>query len=127
MATIYSAPEEVGPAPSWQDYDDALPIGERIALEQADEAAYVQRIVELAKQNGDHPLLGVIYRVPKADGYAQYVVWNTKPLELIHLDIGDAWHMSDAEARGTRLSDIQKQVDWEKRWAELVSTKKEGN
>jgi hypothetical protein len=93
--------------------------------EQAREEAYIADIVALAKKNGSNPLLGEIYRVPRADGYAQYIVWRTSPLALVWLEIGDAWQMSEAEARGTRLADIKKQVDWERNWRMLTTKNKE--
>ena len=116
MAQIYKAPEEWVPDYTTRD----------CKAERDREHAYIERIATLAKQNGTHPLLGEIYRVPMADGYAQYIVWQTKPLHLVWLEFGDAWQMSDAEARGTRLADIQNQVDFEAKWKKLVAKQKSG-
>lgn len=108
-ATIYSAPTSVGPPPAvtirdWDEYE-----------KQA--AEWVESIAVLARRNGRSKYLGRIYRTPMGDGYAEYVVWRTSPLELIHLETGDAWQMSDIHARGLRLADVKAQIDFEDRWA----------
>ncbi len=112
MAQIYSAPEKWVP-----DYTTDW------RVEHAREEAYIQRMVALAKKNGTNPLLGEIYRVGRGDGYAQYIVWNTKPLQLVWIETGDAWQMSDAEARGTRLSDIKAQIEFDQKWRTLPASR----
>lgn len=79
---------------------------------QVEEQAYLERLAAEARRGspGD-PLVGEVVRFPMADSYAQYMVWSTKPLKLVHLDLGDAWHIPEAHARGLRLSDIQSSVD----------------
>ena len=111
MAQILRAPEEWVPDYTVRNWH----------AEEAREREYVERIAEMARGNGEHPLLGEIYRVPIADGYAQYIVWQTKPLQLVWLQIGDAWQMSAAEARGTLLSDIERYVSAERRWRGLTA------
>ena len=40
--------------------------------------------------------VGEVIKFPVADGYAEYMVAGTKPVELIHLPIWDAWHFQYA-------------------------------
>lgn len=109
MAKIYNPPEEVGPPPSYVLIEDFK------EYEKATEE-WVKSIQELARKNGTNPLLGEIYRTPVADGYAQYVVWSTRPLALVHLPIYDAWYAPEALERGLRLSDIKQYIDFQKMW-----------
>lgn len=102
MATVYAAPIE---APSLEsrpgeDYH------ERWQRYEREEQAYIKAIQDLARKNGKHEALGTIVRFPYADGYAQYVLWKVKPLQLVHLAVGDAWDLPDYVTRGIRLSDI---------------------
>jgi len=111
MATVYRAPE---PAPDidyrdWQKYE-------------ADEAAYIERMQIAARLgNAGKPLVGEIVRFPIADGYAQYIVWNTKPLTLVWLEVGDAWSIPDAHSRGLRLADVEAMVRYEQRWRKALA------
>lgn len=114
MATVYRAP--VGyepPVITSEDY--------RANRWREIETEYIERLAAAARAlNGNGNLIGTIYRTPIADGYAQYLVWQTKPLKLIHLELGDAWDAPAALLRGLRLSDIQQQVDFERKWRELA-------
>lgn len=55
----------------------------------------------------NNDLVGMVWRYPVADGCAQYVVMDTKPLSLIHLPLGDAWHIPDIVRRGLTVSDLK--------------------
>jgi hypothetical protein len=82
---------------------------------QQQEDAYVERLRKFCKKHTDSKsnLVGVVFRFPCADSHACYMVFRTKPLELIHVPIGDAWEASDYEIRGLRISDIKAQVEWD--------------
>jgi hypothetical protein len=112
MAKQYQAPIEP-PVPDYSNFDRDK--------HNADEAEYIATLASTAKQNGTSDLLGEIVRWPRADGYAQYMVWTTRPLALIHIATGDAWMVEDALMRGLRLSDIQAMVERERRIANLFS------
>jgi hypothetical protein len=99
MATAFSAPEGFDPPAFNMD------------TWQRDEQDYLVRLSDRCKMNGTSDLLGETIQFPRGDGYAVYMVWNTRPLELIHVAIGDAWQVEDALIRGLRVSDIQRQVD----------------
>ncbi len=66
-------------------------------------------------------LVGEIIRFQIADGYAQYMVKKEKPLQLVHLHIGDAWHADPILIRGLRLSDVRQQVSQEKKLTSMFS------
>ncbi len=76
--------------------------------DQAQDRYIAEVVAWCQKQHGaEHPAVGKLYRVGVADGYAQYVVFQAKPLTLIHLAVGDAWHMSEIHRRGMTLRDIK--------------------
>lgn len=57
------------------------------------EKDYLDHMATVCKVNTlTDPLVGKIAKFPVADGYAMYMVYSTRPLELIHLAVGDAWH-----------------------------------
>jgi hypothetical protein len=53
---------------------------------------------------------GAVIGFPRADGRALYLVVNDKPLKLMHLPYGDAWHIDAPTLRGLRLADVQQRV-----------------
>ena len=94
---------------------------------QKQESDYLERLARLARDSAGanpHPLIGEIYRSPRGDGYAQYMVWRARPLQLVWIELGDAWEISAPEARGLRLSDIKQQVEWNQNWKKLISKKR---
>jgi len=100
MAKIYSAPASVGPCPEWDS---------RVSYDafEKQEQEWVKCIVEYCRKKG-HPLSGERLYFPAGDGYAQYVVLSEKPLQLIHLPIGDAW--SFPYAHRLTLTDVREEV-----------------
>jgi len=119
MAKFYSVPVEIGEPPSlslvsagsFQAYDAAC-------------KAWVKKIQDYCRENGQGALAGEKWDYPVADGHAQYVVFECKPLSLIHLPIGDAWHVDKLTARGLRISDIKEQIAYQKRLNKLFAQKK---
>lgn len=75
---------------------------------QTQEKEYLNQLKELAKRNGSNDLLGEIVRFPVADGYAQYMVWNIKPFQLIWIELGDAWDFRYIDRLSP--SDIKKEI-----------------
>lgn len=56
------------------------------------EQAYIESIQNYARiANRGSDFAGELITIPHADGKAYYVVFGLKPVELIHLPIGDAW------------------------------------
>lgn len=70
-------------------------------------------------------LVGEVVNFQYADGFASYMVWDTKPLRLIHLGHGDGYRLQEFAERGLRTSDIQERVDRDKAWRRLMDEKKE--
>lgn len=119
-AKIYSVPDEL--VMSQPEYADFLHNWD--ALRKA-ETEWVGKVQQWAKENsksGDE-IIGEIWRYPIADGYAQYVILNIKPLELIHLPIGDQWQIGDIVRRGLRVTDVRATIQRNKRLEELFSKK----
>lgn len=111
MATVYRAPEAYKP-----NY--------RSATYLADEAAYVERQKAAArKANPGDKLAGTIHRLTVADGFATYIVWSSKPLKLVHLEIGDGYAAPAAYIRGLRLSDIKLQAKQDAEYAKLFAAR----
>jgi hypothetical protein len=107
MAKAYSAPEGITwefPKDWHNDYEPSV-------------KKYENELRSWVKKNTDSksPLVGKIVSTPVADGCAQYMIFRTKPLELIHMDIGDAWHADRVWVRGLRLSDVKQMIEAEER------------
>ena len=103
MAKVYSAP--IGIEPPQIDYRGDFRDYENKCRE------YEERLsAEARRYRPSNPLVGKILSFPIADGSARYVVWNTKPFELVHIATFDAYEISAAEARGLRLSDVKLQL-----------------
>jgi hypothetical protein len=115
MAKIYSAPKEVGAAPEITHPFDFE------AYEKATQK-HIADVVKYAKDNGSSELAGEIVRFPVGDGYAQYVVFSLKPVQLIHLAVHDRWHFQYANR--LTATDIRKEVRYMKGMAELFGSKK---
>ena len=58
---------------------------------QKNEDDYISSLKKFCNENGKGKYKGEIVRFQYADGYAQYMVFSSRPCELIHLEIGDAW------------------------------------
>lgn len=84
MAKIFSIPDEVK-APTFNFKD--------IKGSQEDEKRFMTEIEAFTKNynpdGGEH--IGKTIKFPVADSCAVYMVASMKPLQLIHLPVGDAW------------------------------------
>jgi hypothetical protein len=87
------------------------------------EKDYLERLAARARDNGTHKLLGATIRFQRGDGYAQYMVWNTRPLELIWLQLGDAWSVEPALIRGLCITDIKQMVERDERIRAFVANR----
>ena len=102
MARICSVPAEVGPKPEFSDS------GHDFTKYTAATEKWIAAIVAYAKKNGSGEFKGEIVRFAVADGAAQYVVFSSKPLQLIHLPVYDAWQFQYANR--LTVADIRQQV-----------------
>ena len=92
---------------------------------QKAEEDYIERLRQWVKANSDsnHEAIGKVIRTPRADSYALYMVLKVKPLQLIHIPVGDAWHADPAWIRGLRLVDVVEMVRADERLRKLFATK----
>jgi len=65
--------------------------------------------------------VGEIIRFPAADGYAEYMVASMKPVELVHIPLGDAWTFQYAHL--LKAKDVQTEIDKEKAIKKLFDKK----
>ena len=86
--------------------------------------AYIEQVVTFAKANGKGKLAGEVISFPVADGSAQYVVYSTSPVVLIHLPIGDAWQYDYANR--LNATDIKEKVRQSQAISKLFSAKAGG-
>lgn len=104
MASVFSAPTHLGPSPE-PVYTDG-----RYDMEATDaaEEAWCGTLAEYCREFGNGDLAGKRIYLPWADGAAQYMILSHKPTRLIHLPLGDAWHVPDHQTRGLRLADLRR-------------------
>jgi len=72
-----------------------------------------------AQCNSKHKNVGEIIKFPVADGYALYMVYSMKPLELIHIATMDAWQFEHADLLTSKR--VTELIERDKRVAELFS------
>lgn len=98
MAKIYGGVEGIAKPQMSEDFNDDLKAEEE----------YIKKIVEYAKKANLCPEAGKELDFPVADGYARYIVLSLKPVQLIHLDVGDAWQYHYVNR--LTASDIRKEI-----------------
>ena len=121
-ATVYSAPEGMD-APEFGDFRREDGRFDTDAYWAACEK-HEQQVAAWCRENSPSNLAGEVIRFGVADGKASYVVYTTKPLALIHLDIGDSYQIDDMMLRGMRVSDVRNLVASEKKLDELFGRRK---
>ena len=114
MATIYAAPEEIK-IPKL-DFSDMA----KYRREQEEYLAELKKYCQ--EDNDDEEYVGEIVRIPVADGNAEYMVASLKPLELIHIPLGDAYDSEFAEL--LTLAKVKQKIDGAKRLAKLFNNNK---
>jgi hypothetical protein len=113
MAKIFSAPEEVK-VPKL-DFND-------VKNWEADDKRYIQELKSHIQSLGyTGKNVGEVIKFPVADGYAQYMVASMKPLQLIHLPLGDAWDWQYAHLLTAK--EVQEKIDQDKAWKEMIAKK----
>lgn len=117
MARIFKAPIDAPPLTGLSEQDGVERY--RAAVEQ-----YEKRVGEIARERHERPVpseVGRVVRFQIADGYASYIVWRTRPLQLVHLDEGDGYSITAAEARGLRLTDVREKIRFDDFWRQGAS------
>lgn len=112
MAKVYQAPSEIKiPKNDWK-----LSREER----KKNDDNYRQSLKEhLQKRNPNDSNVGQILEFQVGDGYAEYMVASTKPAELVHIELGDAWEYHLVNRMTSK--DIVNQVEQQKRFALVFS------
>lgn len=113
MGVVYSGVDGIH-APEWEsgeDYKDHIKREER----------YEQNLINYALIHGKGGYRGKIVQFPHADGYARYLVLSLRPLRLVHIATGDAWHYPYIERLTAK--DITDKIDQDARWKALFSKK----
>lgn len=59
--------------------------------EEKREEAWLEGLREKVKTLSNDPYAGESLYIPYADGSAHYMVMSLKPVELVHIPLGDAW------------------------------------
>ncbi len=109
MAEVYTTPEGFRDPPSYEARDTMQEAFED--LRKAEEE-WLAELVEWCKTNTDSrsELVGEVIRFPRGDGTANYMVFRTKPLSLLHIPLGDSWDLPDYQLRGLRVKDVRELV-----------------
>lgn len=112
MAKIYSTPKEIV-KPVW-NFNNMKDSRER-------EEKYIQEVKDWCKQCSPEKseYVGEMITIPHADSHACYMVFKTSRPELIHLEIGDAWHSSYAELLTSKR--IKEMIEADRRLKKLFS------
>lgn len=76
----------------------------------------------LQEHNPKGKNVGEIIRFPVADGNAEYMVLNMRPLQLVHLPLGDAWEFAHADLLTPKA--VQDKIDQQKRMDKLFGRKR---
>lgn len=80
--------------------------------EEAKEEKFLKQVKAWAKdRNPTDEYAGEEYSIQHADGYARYLVLSSKPVQLMHLPLGDAWDSPWAD-RVTKKDIIQDVERW---------------
>ena len=113
MAKIYSLPNGFeAPVFDWQNVD-------KYKKECAEHTEKLKQFC--TNRNPSQNNVGEVIRFPVADGYAEYMVCATKPVELIHLPYWDGYNSETAPLMTAKA--IQVKVDQKKAMAKLFGPK----
>jgi len=113
MAKVYSGVDGIKAPEFMQDFDK---------YEKACDE-YVEAVKACAKKNNPTcPEAGEEIYFPVADGNARYIVYNLKPVELIHLHVMDAWHFQYANRLTAK--DVRNEIGRQQALAEIFGGKK---
>ena len=116
MAEIFSAPDEVGPPPSFDDFKPDFR-----ALMDAEEA-WIGKVREWCREHGGQDLAGEEIRFQIADGYARYVVHSLDPAQLVWINTGDAYAIDPVWERGLEGNDIRERVEQQRKISEIFGS-----
>lgn len=121
MAEVFGIPEEFRDPPQYEGQEGTMENAFKALRKAEDE--WLTELVKWCHTNTDSrsELIGEIVSFPRGDGSARYMVFRTKPLELLHIPLGDAWDLPDYQMRGLRVKDIRELVRTDHARGELFS------
>jgi hypothetical protein len=112
MAKVFLLPDGFNaPDFNWEDIEQY----EKDCLE------LVERLKKWCIERNNQKNVGEIIKFQVADGYAEYMVAATKPVELIHFPFWDAWHSETAPLMTAKA--IQDKIDQNIAMAKLFAPK----
>ncbi len=100
MAKVYSLPKEFkAPDFNWED------------IEQYEKDCFdlTEKLREFCMKRNNQKNVGAVIKFQVADGYAEYMVASTKPVELIHLPFWDCYQSETASLMTAKA--IQDKID----------------
>lgn len=93
---------------SWKQYDKRID-------------ALFNALMKVSNELPEDKLIGRLISFPIADGKTWYSIYKEKPLELVHIPIGDGYGIPDAHIRGLNLTEIKRMVKADIALAKLFS------
>jgi hypothetical protein len=115
MTKIYKAPSEIKlPEFNWRDLKASREAERKYEQDLKDWC--VNRCTKTNKPTTD---VGEIIGFPVADGYARYMVASMKPLELIHIELDDAWSFEYVDKLNAK--DVKQKIESAKAMAKIFS------
>ena len=112
MAKIYSAPKSLeDKLPSFVNFD------RETYFKQEEEYRSELKKILLNRKKGKN--VGEIVRFPVADSHAEYMVASMRPLELVHVPLGDAWDFEYAHLLTAK--EINQKIEQQKALKKLFS------
>jgi len=100
MAKVYLLPEGfIAPDFNWED----------IPQYEKDCAELTEKLREFCMKRNNQKNVGAIIKFQVADGYAEYMVAATKPVQLIHLPFWDCYQSETASLMTAKA--IQDKID----------------
>jgi hypothetical protein len=116
MAKIYSAPEGYeAPEIDFANYNQV----ER----EKTEKEYLKRLSDWCKQRNpnDPTYVGEVIKFPAADGYAMYMVASLNPVQLIHIELSDAYQFPYVEnlTKKNVMNEVDRVRNFEAMWKNI--------
>ena len=112
MAKVFTLPHGFdAPEFNWEDIEQY----------KKDCADLTDRLKKWCIKRNDQKSVGEIIKFQVADGYAEYMVASTKPVQLIHLPFWDAYQSETAELMTAKA--IQQKIDQAIAWDKLFTKK----
>ena len=110
MAKVYLLPDDFqAPDFNWQDIEKYT----------KDCVEHTERLKKWCIERNDQKNVGAVIKFQVADGYAEYMVAATKPVQLIHLPYWDGYQSEFAHLMTAKA--IQQKIDQEIALAKIFS------